>query len=76
MIEVPLVQTVPGADDASILSFKVKVGAAYRKAKNTVSYITLPRKCPKGGLPVKAELKFMSGETVTVAYKHPCPRRK
>ncbi len=31
---------------------------------------------PEGGLPVKAELKFMSGETVTVAYKHPCPRRK
>jgi hypothetical protein len=73
-VEVPLVETVPGADDASILSFNVKVGAAYRKAKKTVSYITLPKRCPKGGAPLKAELKFLSGETVTVAYKQPCPR--
>ena len=76
VVEVPLVETVPGADDASILSFKVKVGAAYRKAGKTVSYLTLPRKCPQGGAPLKAEFKFMSGETVTVAYKQPCPRRK
>jgi hypothetical protein len=76
IVEVPLVETVPGADDASILSFKVKVGAAYRKAGKTVSYLTLPRSCPRGGAPLKAELKFMSGETVTVAYKQPCPKRK
>ncbi len=75
IVEVPLVETVPGADDASILSFKVRVGAAYRKAKRTVSYLTLPKRCPKGGFPLKSEMKFMSGETVTVAYKQPCPRR-
>jgi hypothetical protein len=73
IVEVPLVETVPGADDASILSFKVKVGAAYKKAGKTISYITLPKRCPKGGFPVKAELKFMNGETVTVAYRQPCP---
>jgi hypothetical protein len=39
----PLVETVPGALDASILSFKVTVGAAYKKGKKTVSYITLPK---------------------------------
>lgn len=75
VVEVPLVETVPGADDASILSFKVKVGAAYRKGGKTISYLTLPRRCPTGGA-LKAEFKFMSGETVTVAYKQPCPRRK
>ncbi len=75
IVEVPLVETLPGADDASILSFKVKVGAAYKRGKKTVSYFTLPKQCPKGGFPVKAELKFMSGETVTVAYKEPCPKR-
>jgi hypothetical protein len=74
--EVPLVETVPGADDASVLSFKVKVGAAYKQAKKTVSYLTLPKRCPKGGFPIKAELKFMSGEVVTVAYKQPCPSHK
>ncbi len=75
IVEVPLVETVPGGDDASILSFKVKIGAAYEKAKRTVSYLTLPKACPKGGFPLKAELKFMSGETVAIAYKHPCPKR-
>jgi hypothetical protein len=73
IVEVPLVETLPGADDASILSFKVKVGAAYRVEGKTVSYFTLPKKCPKDGFPVKAELKFMSGETVTVASRRPCP---
>jgi hypothetical protein len=74
-IEVPLVETVPGANDASVLSFKVKVGAAYRKGKKTVSYITSPKRCPKGGFPVKMELKFLSGETVTVDDTVPCPKR-
>jgi hypothetical protein len=75
-VELPLVETVPGADDASILSFKVQVGAAYRRDRKTVSYITLPRRCPKGGAPLKAELKFMSGETVTIAYRQPCPKHR
>jgi len=35
----------------------------------------VPKSCPKGGAPLKFELKFMSGETVTVAYKQPCPKR-
>jgi hypothetical protein len=74
--EVPLVETVPGADDASILSFKVKVGAARKQGKKTVSYITLPKQCPRGGAPLKAELKFLSGEVTTVTYNVPCPKHK
>ncbi len=74
--EVPLVETVPGANYASILSFKVKVGAAYTQGKKTVSYITLPKRCPRGGAPVKAELKFLSGEVVTVTYHAPCPKHR
>jgi hypothetical protein len=76
IVELPLVETVPGADDASILSFDVKVGAAYRQGRKTVSYITLSKSCPKAGAPLKAELKFMSGETVTVAYRQPCPKHR
>jgi hypothetical protein len=76
MVEIPLVETLPGADDASILSFRVKLGAAYRKAGKTVSYLTLPRSCPRGGFPLKSELKFLSGETVTIAYKQPCPKHR
>jgi hypothetical protein len=74
--EVPLVESVPGANDASILSFKVRVGAAYRKGSRTVSYITLSKKCPRGGAPVKAELKFLSGETTTVIDDVPCPKQR
>jgi hypothetical protein len=76
VVEVPLVETVPGADDASILSFNVKLGAAYRKDGKTISYLTLPSSCPQGGFPLKSELKFLSGETVMVPYRQPCPRNR
>ena len=75
-IEVPLIETLPGADDASVLSFKVTVGAAYKKAKKVHSYLTLSKVCPRAGFPVKSELRFLSGETVTVAYRQPCPHHK
>ncbi|HWX88069.1 MAG TPA: hypothetical protein VNX67_07840 [Solirubrobacteraceae bacterium] len=73
--EVPLVETVPGAPYGSVEFIKVKVGAAFMQGKKLVSYGTLPKKCPKGGFPVKAELKFFSGETVTVTAKPPCPKK-
>jgi hypothetical protein len=75
IVEVPLVESVPGAPDASILSFKVAVGAAYRKGGRTVSYITLPTRCPRAGAPIETQLNFLSGERTTVAYRQPCPRR-
>jgi hypothetical protein len=74
--EVPLVESVPGALDGSAEQIKVKVGAAYKKGKKLVSYLTAPKKCPKGGFPVKVELSFLSGETVPAAYKVPCPKHK
>jgi hypothetical protein len=76
IVEVPLVETAPGANDASVTSFTVKVGAAYRQGKRTISYFTQPKKCPSGGFPAKLEMKFLSGETATVADHVPCPRRK
>jgi hypothetical protein len=76
VVEVPLVETVPGADDASVLSFKVSIGAARRQGKKTISYITLPANCPPRGFPIKAELKFLSGEISTVEYNQPCPAHK
>lgn len=75
-VEVPLVETVPGALDASVLSFKVTIGAARKYGKKTSSYITLPATCPPRGFPIKAELKFLSGEISSVAYDQPCPRRR
>ncbi len=80
--EIPLVDALPGAPDVSTTSINIKVGAAVKKGKKITSYITLPKKCPKGGsFPVKSEIKFTpvppatTGETVTVPYKVPCPKK-
>ena len=77
---VPLVETVPGANDASVKSIKVKTGSAIRKGKKVTYYGTMPTKCPKKYLPVKAELTFaglggLTETTVPAEYKAPCPRK-
>ncbi len=77
---VPLIETVPGAPDASALSIDLKIGSAFRKGKKVTYYGTVPKKCPKGGFPLKSELLFaglggLTPQTVSVAYKAPCPRR-
>lgn len=83
--EVPLVETVSGAPDASTENIKIKVGSAIRRHGKAVYYGTVPRRgqCPKGGFKVKAELIFANiaalparvpGETVTVTSRPPCPR--
>ncbi len=81
---VPLVETVPGAADASVEKIIVYAGSAYKKGGKTVYYGTMPKKCPKGGYPVKAELTFAKisalpadepGEKVTANYKAPCARK-
>jgi hypothetical protein len=74
--EIPLVESVPGAAAVSTEAVDLKVGASYKKHGKTVSYITLPNKCPKGGFPLKAEVKFESGETVEKTYKAPCPKKR
>jgi hypothetical protein len=78
---VPLIETVPGAPDASALSIGLKLGAAFRKGKKVTSYGTMPKRCPKGGFPLKSELLFaglggLAPQTVSVAYKAPCPPRR
>jgi len=72
---VPLIETVPGALDASILKGTVRIGTAYKQGKQTISYVTVPRKCTKGGWPVKVELSFLGGSTAAASYKMPCPKK-
>jgi hypothetical protein len=83
---VPAIATVPGAPLASTKNINIKVGAAVKKGGRLLSYITVPKKCPSGGFPVKAELTFggsfggerefgVPAETVTVSYKVPCPKK-
>ncbi len=72
---VPLVETVPGAPYGVVEAGKITVGAAFVQAGKLISYITLPKKCPRGGFPVHAELRFLIGEPVTVDTKMPCPTK-
>jgi hypothetical protein len=74
-VPVPLVETVPGAPYASVLSIKGKVGAAFKQGKQLISYGKVPKTCPKGGFKGKVEITFLSGETVTVNPTVPCPKR-
>jgi hypothetical protein len=73
--EVPLVESVPGALDASAKEISVRVGAAYKKGKKTFYYITVPKKCPKGGFPLKTTMSFLGGATAEASYKAPCPKK-
>jgi hypothetical protein len=73
--EVKLIQSVPGAPAVSTETINLKVGAAYKQGKKTISYGTLPKKCPKGGFPIKTEVTFATGETSTATYKAPCPKK-
>lgn len=80
--EVPLISTVPGAPYASVESISVEAGSAYRAHDKTYYYGTLPRSCPPGGFPLKAEAIFDADgatppvpEAVTVSFRAPCPRK-
>jgi len=72
--EIPLIETLPGADAASAEQFKIKIGAAFKRGNKLVSFGTVPKTC-KGHLTGKAEVTFYSGETVPIEVSVPCPKR-
>ncbi len=77
----PLVASVPGAPYASVKTINVKAGSAYKSRGKTIYYGRVPKKCPKGGFPLKTEVIFAENgeeskpETATAFYKAPCPRK-
>jgi hypothetical protein len=78
---VPPVKGPPGAALASVKTIKIKAGAAFKKGKELVPYGRIPLKCPKGGFPIKTEVKFGGPEfgipekTETATIKTPCPTK-
>ncbi len=72
---VPLVETVPEAPYGIVESGRLKIGAAFKQGKQLIPYISLPKKCPKGGFPVRVELKFLTEEQVTINTTMPCPKK-
>jgi hypothetical protein len=82
VVEVPLIETLPGAPFASAEYTKVKSGAAIRKGHKVIYYGRVPLSCPKGGFPAKAVLYFGTGNSpsewssATAFAKVPCPPAK
>jgi hypothetical protein len=79
--KVPLVETVPGAPDASAEKINITLGAAIRRHGKVFYYGRVPKTCPPGGFRVRSELTFgepsdvSKPETVVVPFRAPCPRR-
>jgi len=78
---IPLIETLPGAADASTEKIVLYGSPAIKKGKKTIYYATVPKKCPRGGFPLKLEATFAENgnmatpETVTASYTAPCPRK-
>jgi hypothetical protein len=80
-IELPLVQSVPGAPDVAITQMQATIGpqgVTYTKqlAGLTIPYtprgILLPPTCPRGGFPFAAEFTFLDGSHPTARAVIPC----
>jgi hypothetical protein len=80
--ELPLIATVPEGPYASVDTITGAFGAAIRSHGKTLYLFRLPRTCPQGGFPLKAEAVFAEDgepsrpETVTAFDRAPCPRRQ
>lgn len=83
-IGVPLVPTLPGAPDISVLELHATLGphrVLYSEQTNgkTLRYrptgILLPPRCPPSGFPFAAQFSFADGTTATAFTAVPCPAR-
>lgn len=79
---VPLIPTLPGAPDISMLSMNLSLGPEqltyYEQVHGkTVEYrpqgISLPTSCPRGGFRFISAISFLDGSTVRASSTVPCP---
>ncbi len=82
-LAVPLVESLPGAADVSIVEVHITLGGnlTYYETVHghTVAYhpvgIGLPRSCPRGGFPFATTFSFTDGSHAQAHASVPCPRR-
>jgi hypothetical protein len=84
-INVPLVPTVPGGADVSVLQISSTLGPenlTYTEVvhRRVVHYrpkgILLPDRCPRGGFAFAATLSFLDGSHTSAHTTVPCPHRR
>jgi hypothetical protein len=82
---VPLIPSVPGAPDVSMVSMNLSLGPAgltyYKQVHGrTVGYrpegVALPTRCPAGGFRFVSNIAFADGATVSASSTVPCPARR
>jgi hypothetical protein len=80
---VPLVTSVPGGPDVSIVSVQTTIGPSglvyYKHVHGRlVAFrprgVSVPERCPRGGFPFFAEFTFQDSSRTTAATTVPCPR--
>jgi hypothetical protein len=79
---VPLVTSVPGGPDVSVVSVQTTIGpnrlTYYRHAHGrlvafTPRGVSVPERCPRGGFPFAADFTFEDGSSTSAQTLVPCP---
>jgi hypothetical protein len=81
---VPLVASVPGGPDVSIVRVKTTIGPSHltyykhvhgRLVAFRPRGVSVPERCPRGGFPFAAQFTFQDGSQTSTNTVVPCPRR-
>ncbi len=72
VLSAPAISTLPLEPDASIASMSLTIGSSRRSARDSNTTVE-PARCPPGGFPFAAELKYADGSTQDVSTAAPCP---
>jgi hypothetical protein len=79
---VPLVTSVPGGPDVSIVSVQTTIGpnqlTYYRRVHGRLQPfrprgVAVPERCPRGGFPFSAQFSFLDGTTTSATTTVSCP---
>jgi hypothetical protein len=82
---IPLVTSVPGGPDVSIVSVTTTIGPShltyYRHSHGRLvpfhpRGVSVPERCPHGGFPFAADFTFQDGSAATARTAVPCPARR
>ena len=82
---VPVIAGLPDEPDAAVTRMQAKIGPkgllySKRSHGKVMTYhpegMLVPERCPPGGFPFAAALKFQDGTSTTATASIPCPRRR
>ncbi len=82
---VPLVASVPGGPDVSIVNVQATIGPSHltyykRLHGHRVAFrprgVAVPERCPRGGFPFAADFRFQDGSRASASTTVPCPPRR